>query len=115
MADDLLDYTADADTLGKKPGADLKEGKMTLPLIKSLERADKYDKTFMTELIGSDFSRSDLAALVEKMNTYNGIAYTKKKAETHVAHAKDALDIFASSETKTLLIMLADYAVSRKV
>jgi len=51
MADDLLDYTATADQLGKNPGADLREGKLTLPLIYSLERAVPEDREWMTQML----------------------------------------------------------------
>jgi len=54
MADDLLDYTSDSGTLGKNVGADLKEGKLTLPVIHSLKVADPRDRNEMEEIIKTE-------------------------------------------------------------
>ncbi|MBF0233147.1 MAG: polyprenyl synthetase family protein, partial [Desulfamplus sp.] len=51
MADDLLDYTGDAASLGKKPGADIREGKLTLPLIHALYAANSDDRAVMEHVI----------------------------------------------------------------
>jgi octaprenyl-diphosphate synthase len=116
MADDLLDYTATAEQLGKNPGADMREGKLTLPLIYSLEAAGPKDREWMEAMLadpGFDPARFD--QLKEKLVALNGIAYTQNKAQDHVTKAKDALAVFDDSPSKTVLTLIADYAVRRKV
>jgi len=116
MADDLLDYTSDVDTLGKNPGADLREGKLTLPLIKTLQRASKKDKDTIKKMIqASDFDEEEFERLVVMIHEYKGIEYTNQKALAHVKSAKSCLEIFEQSDQKELLTMLADYSIKRKV
>ena len=116
MTDDLLDYTQDTAKLGKEVGADLKEGKMTLPVIHAWDRADDEDKELMATIIkDQDFSHEDFEILVEKLEKYGGIDYTREMAASYIQKAKDALSIFESSETKELMFDIADYALARKM
>jgi len=115
MADDLLDYTSDTKALGKEVGADLKEGRLTLPVIYSLKAADMKDRTRMENIIkNEDFSVNDFETLVELLKKYKGISYTQKMAAEHISKAKKALSIFEPSKTKEILIKVADYALNRK-
>lgn len=115
MADDLLDYTQDSSILGKKAGADLREGKLTLPVIHALEKASARDRARMTEIIAdTDFSIPDFEALVEMMNRYGGITYTRREATGHITAAKDALcKAFPASTAREVLLDIADYALVR--
>lgn len=115
MADDLLDYTSDTKVLGKEIGADLKEGKLTLPVIYSLKAAEAKDRKVMENIIkNEDFSVNDFKILVGLLQKYKGISYTKKMASDHINKAKEALSIFEPSETKQILVKVADYALNRK-
>jgi octaprenyl-diphosphate synthase len=115
MADDLLDYTADASVLGKEIGADLKEGKLTLPVIHALSAAAPSDRMHMERMIRKkDFSRDEFESLVALLNHYGGIGYTKKAASEKIEAAKAALSCFEPSETRDLLSDIADYAVHRE-
>jgi octaprenyl-diphosphate synthase len=115
MTDDLLDYTADVEILGKKTGADLKEGKLTLPVIHALSRADEQDRLKMETIISNNhFSPKDFGVLIELLRKYDGIEYTWQKAASAISRAKDALLAFPSDQTQKTLLAVADYALARK-
>ena len=115
MADDLLDYTQDAAALGKHAGADLREGKLTLPMIHALSRASEADrKRLIAVLEKPDFSPDEFADLVQILEENGGIAYTRQQAATHIQAAQAALDPFDSSPDRDILMDIADYALVRK-
>lgn len=115
MADDLLDYTQDLSSLGKHAGADLREGKLTLPLIHALSRAPETDRQGMVAILENpNFTRSEFAALVEMLNIHGGITYTEAQAAGHIQRAKTALQPFGDSPMKEILTDIADYALVRK-
>jgi octaprenyl-diphosphate synthase len=116
MVDDLLDYSQDTPALGKRVGADLKEGKLTLPVIYSLKSADTKDRIQMEKIIkNKDFSMEDFVTLIAIMKKYGGQTYTKKVAQKYVKNAKNALETFKNSTTKEILLTIADYTLARKV
>ncbi len=115
MVDDLLDYTEDSIVLGKEVGADLKEGKVTLPVIYTLKAAEAKDREQMKEIIKNDqFSVSEFQTLIQLLNKYGGITYTQNLAAEHIQCAKQALSVFEHSHTKEILMDVADYALVRK-
>ncbi|WP_457553182.1 polyprenyl synthetase family protein [Desulfobacula sp.] len=116
MADDLLDYTASAKELGKNPGADMREGKLTLPLIHSLANADPDDKKWMQDAIAATpFNPDQFEKFKEKLYAYKGIEYTQQKAKGHVKKAKACLDDFHDCLSRQFLCLIADYSIERKV
>jgi len=116
MADDLLDYTATAEQLGKNPGADMREGKLTLPLIYSLAKAGPGDRQWLESMMADpDVGPNHFKKLQKKLADWNAIAYTEAKARTHVEKAKKNLAIFDAAPSKSVLSLTADYAVHRKV
>jgi octaprenyl-diphosphate synthase len=116
LADDLFDYILETDDLGKEVGADLKEGKMTLPVIYALRQAKSADKDLMIKIIkDNNFSVSDFKWLVGMLEQYGGIAYTKDMSAAYIKKAKEALSIFSVSSTQETLVDIADYALARRV
>lgn len=116
MADDLLDYTATAEELGKTPGADMREGKLTLPLIHSLAHADPPEREKMLELVfDPEFDPDKFELLKQKITALEGIKYTESLARDHVKNAKNQIRAFEDSPSKSLLELIADYAIQRKV
>ena len=115
MVDDLLDYSSDTTVLGKEVGADLKEGKLTLPVIYSLKSASPRDRTLMENIIkNTNFSVNDFEVLIKMIDKYDGRTYTQSLATQYVRRAKEKLSVFNNSETKETLLMIADYTLSRK-
>jgi octaprenyl-diphosphate synthase len=114
MADDLLDYTLDSETLGKVVGADLREGKLTLPVIYALGKADDGRREAMRSTIANpEFTREAFTDLINDLEDLGGIAYTRRRAEAYIKTAKDALAVFPDDPTKQVLIDIADYALVR--
>ena len=115
MADDLLDYTGTKEALGKTPGADIREGKLTLPVIHSLANASPDDRTWMESIIADTrFTPEEFDRFREKLIQYKGIEYTLQCAQDHAQKAGHCLEKFEEGPSKELLAMIAGYSIERK-
>lgn len=116
VKDDLLDYLGDPEKTGKAVGNDFIEGKMTLPLIRALARAEQKEKETLLTLLAADrekrsHNRETVRALIEK---HEGFHEAGKVAEQLVEEAIDQLDIFPDGREKTILTGLAQYVLTRE-
>ena len=116
MADDLFDYTLQTSDFGKEVGADLREGKLTLPVIYALKQANSSDRDLMIKIIrNTDFTTDDFKTLLDLLVKYGGIDYTQETAASYIDTAKNALALFEASPTKETMLDIADYALARRV
>ena len=114
VADDTLDYIAQKHRLGKTLGADLKDGKITLPLIHLLHRCSDEEKKRVTRAFGSNGSAAkQLDQVLDLMHRHGSIKYAFSVAREYVEKAKGFLAPFKPSVHKTALQVVADYVVSR--
>ena len=114
VVDDLLDYTADETALGKPVGGDLREGKVTLPIIYLLQRggaeADRLIRAVVSDRAVSKEQWRQITALLREHRTPD-LAYAK--ATEYAGRAKAALDVFPVSRERDALKALADYVLAR--
>jgi octaprenyl-diphosphate synthase len=114
ISDDSLDFVANQDRLGKAIGADLREGKRTLPLIAMLARATPVE----SERVKSLLKRHDLdAEEIDEIRRYvvdhEGVEYALAQAHEYARSAKAALAAFNPSEERETLALVADFVVDR--
>ncbi|MEW6419214.1 MAG: polyprenyl synthetase family protein [Nitrospirota bacterium] len=113
MADDILDYMADENELGKKLGKDLKEGKITLPIISLLKAAEANEVEEVKGIIKGGFKKRGLKRILRLFIKYNSIELSLKKARDLIADAKEDLAVFPDSHAKEALFSVADYTLLR--
>jgi len=117
IIDDLLDYQGDPTRTGKGLGNDLAEGKLTLPLIYALQRADVTDRARLLSILSDEQLRLQQVADVSRLiDTYNGFADARKKAEEIGVRAMAALperDEDSASAPKRVLLDLCSYVLNR--
>lgn len=120
LADDILDYVAKQDDLGKKLGKDLEEGKITMPLIYLLKSASDPEKEEIKEIIKNQVSEDSrqketgLKRIIDLFTKYNAIEESLKIARDVVEDAKSELKDFPSSKEKDAILALAEYSMQRE-
>lgn len=113
IADDLLDYAGDAG-IGKNRGDDLREGKLTLPVIRALAQADAGERAFWQRTITrGQVGDGDVAQAQAILARHDAIASTRETAFEWAARARDALDAVPAGALRDTLSDLADHVVSR--
>jgi octaprenyl-diphosphate synthase len=112
IADDLLDYTGDAGTLGKNIGDDLAEGKPTLPLIYALQQASPEQAQSLRHAIEHG-GLDSLDRIIASIRDSGALERTRKRALAHACAARDSLVSLPASSYRDALVTLADYAVQR--
>ena len=114
IVDDLLDFTGDAAALGKPIGADLREGKMTLPLIHLLHEEEEIGERIVRNIIASrSTTQEEWSQLVRILNEHRSIDHAYRRAEEFAERAKKPLHAFPPSSERDALLALPDYVLSR--
>lgn len=114
IKDDLFDYQ-EVNRSGKPSGIDIKEQKMTLPLIYALQNAGKRDKKRIINTVKNHHNNPKrVAEVVEYVNGSGGIAYAEKAMMRYCQEALDMLKTFPENPVRKSLEDLANYVVERK-
>ncbi len=113
LIDDVLDYQANVDELGKNVGDDLAEGKPTLPLIHALKHGNAQQQALIREAIVEANGLSRLDEIMAALEQTQAFEYTRNIAEQEAQKARDAISFLAESPYKAALLALADMAVDR--
>ncbi|HEX2966310.1 MAG TPA: polyprenyl synthetase family protein [Syntrophorhabdaceae bacterium] len=115
LRDDILDYTSYDSVLGKKVGTDLKEGKLTLPFIRTLKLATENEKTLAEEIIHKNsISQKDFEKIRKLIDKHKGMDYAAAATEKYLGNARKYLDQFPASKYKDALLSLSDYMLKRE-
>jgi octaprenyl-diphosphate synthase len=114
MRDDLLDFTGRKSITGKPTGLDMKEKKLTLPLIYSLSCAPSGQRREIIKIIKNGARRKDIAEIIEFAHEYGGIDYTLKKANEYSEQAHEILEPLPFSPSKESLLHFIDFVLERK-
>jgi len=116
LIDDNLDYTSKEEEFGKKIGIDLQEGKITLPLIFTLNHCNQEENVFIQDRVASHpITKDAFFRVMQIIERYQGVRYTWHKAKGYIEKAKEHLRPFPDSKEKEGLCALADYVLERKL
>ena len=114
MKDDLFDYYNE-DVIGKPTGIDIKEQKMTLPLIYTLRNCDRKQKKFIIQTVKNHNTNSDrVSKVLEIVKKSGGINYTVEKMKTYQEEALSLLKTFDDNESRKSLELLVNFVIERK-
>jgi octaprenyl-diphosphate synthase len=115
LMDDLLDYTSSEEMFGKPVGKDLKEGKITLPLVYFVSELEKGEGERLAELFKSQkASDQEYEDLIRRVRTHGGIERVRSEASEYVARAGELLRLFPDSPEKQGLTELGAYILTRR-
>jgi len=126
LRDDALDYEAGEEALGKIPNMDIREGKVTLPLLLALKRCTSAEREAVALLIKSASRMTDpgaespaasgsidLAPVLDLIARYRGVEDTVRRAQEHAERAIASIAPFPDSDAKVDLTAAAQFAVTR--
>ena len=113
LVDDLLDFTASDETLGKPAGVDLLEGKLTLPLIYFLESEPAARQLVQTVMREGNYQKIAREDLLEKVERTGALERARKRAKRYAEAARDALAALPSSNYGDALNSIPSYIIER--
>jgi len=115
IVDDLLDIEG-TEAIGKNRGDDLREGKLTLPVIRAIAGADAEERAFWERVVArGQVEDGDVERARDLMERHGALASTRAEAEAWVARAQAALGRLPEHPVRELLADIADYVVAREV
>ncbi len=115
IRDDIFDYSSDA-AIGKPTGNDMKEGKLTLPVIHAVLVSGSDEMLALARKVKSRMvSQAEIDTLVEFTKANGGIEYAEAVMNSYAQKAKDLLASFPDSDAKQALIAYVDYVIDRSL
>jgi len=114
ITDDLLDYDQTADVTGKPSGLDLREHKVTLPLIAALPRLDAAGRTAVEDVFADPLpSKEKISGVVELVREAGGLEYARQRARDYAGAAKGRLAELPDEPAVRILNQAVDFVVGR--
>lgn len=113
IRDDILDYIGTKKIFGKPLGGDIKEKKITLPLIYALSKSPKDETKKIIQLIRNGAKKHDVLEVISFVQKYDGIKYAETIANDYSRRALNNLNIFDESESRSSLESLVSFVVER--
>jgi len=114
IRDDVLDYEGSLSVFGKRTGGDIKEKKITLPLIYSLKQVSPAKASEIRKIIKNGKEKSKIEEVINFVKENKGIDYAVNQARAYSQAAKDALNKLPGSQSRLALEALIDFVVERK-
>lgn len=114
IRDDILDYEGSSSLIGKPVGGDIKEKKITLPLIYSLNNVSRSEAERIKKVLKNGNNKTKVKEVIQFVKDNNGIDSALKVAQKFSNQAKDSLKIFPDSQSKLALTTLVDFVTERK-
>lgn len=113
IRDDIFDYISKSSLIGKPVGNDIKEKKITLPLLYALKNNPDDANTIIKMIKKGKLQKNEIKFIIDFVIQKKGIEYAENKAIEYVNKAKSVLDIFPDSEEKKSLLNFADFVIIR--
>ncbi len=114
LVDDVLDYSARLEKLGKNVGDDFRDGKITLPIVLAFRRGSEAERAFWRRTLEElEQKPGDLEEAIELMERHAALRDTVARARHYGSIARDALGIFPDSGEKRALVELIDFCIQR--
>ena len=113
IKDDIFDYFKESH-IGKPTGNDIREGKVTLPLLFALQHGGEEAEAYRRIILAKDFTDEQVERLIDFAKTNGGIEYAERRMMDYHDKAIEALDPLPDSPAKKALVDLADYIVCRE-
>ena len=114
IRDDILDFEGKSSTIGKPVGGDIKEKKLTLPLIYSLSRVSNSEAAQIKKIIKNGKERKNVERVIEFVRENKGIDYAVNATRSYSANAIEALKVLPPSQAKLALEALVEFVIERK-
>ncbi|MBV6522691.1 MAG: All-trans-nonaprenyl-diphosphate synthase (geranyl-diphosphate specific) [Gemmatimonadaceae bacterium] len=115
VADDLLDYTASEETTGKPTGLDLREHKVTLPLIHALKSLSIPERAPIDELFRTpEPTDNQIARVVDVVREAGGLEYARRRGEEFAAQAEEAISVLPVTAARAALYEAVAYVMARR-
>jgi geranylgeranyl pyrophosphate synthase len=112
--DDLLDFTGDASALGKPVGGDLREGKVTLPIIRLLSQSDSATRDLVAGVVEEkNVTLERWAEITRLLRQTGALDYAMTRAREYAAAARQKLTAFPDGPERAALAALADFVLLR--
>ena len=114
IKDDILDYEGTVKMIGKPVGGDIKEKKLTLPLIYSLNNVSTKEASRIRKIIKNGSNKQNVKEVIQFVRKNGGINYAIERAKSYSDKAKEALSILPDSQSKIALEALVEFVIDRK-
>jgi octaprenyl-diphosphate synthase len=114
LVDDMLDFTSREVTLGKPVGGDLREGKVTLPLVYALERATPQERRLVERILEQrSYDGAPFSGVLALLQKYQGIERVKERAQAFTDKARQIIAEFPESAYQRALMSVTDLITER--